>query len=96
MESTYLYDDQKDVNMYIWGSEHVRMNIFIWIIENHLTLKYVFHVVIFRNKTLKKLLMKLFNDDFSVYKSVSKGGTPFSEQLPVWGIPKAVLASLGK
>ena len=26
MESTYLYDDQKDVNMYIWGSEHVRMN----------------------------------------------------------------------
>lgn len=30
------------------------MNIFIWIIDNHLTLKYVFHVVIFRNKTLKK------------------------------------------
>lgn len=54
MASTYLHDDQKDINMCIWGSEQVRMKVFIWIIDNHLTLKYVFHVVIFRSKTLKK------------------------------------------
>lgn len=54
MESTYLYNDQKDINMYIRGSEHARMKFSIWVIDNHLTLKYAFHVVIFRNKTLEK------------------------------------------
>ena len=83
--------------MYIWGWQYATMRTFIGIIENCLTLKFVFNVVIFLEiKHFKKLLMKLFNDDFSAYKSTSQGQTPLSEQLPVWGIPKARSASVGK